>query len=182
VGTASLLQEEAQTLDDLSPRATAIRKLGVLMQRLPVLTEGYRALHQSELRHQHAVLALVDERLQFRKELTLRAILDGLVTLQDDEILPSLVQRLQAIAPLGLPELGARGGLGEAPSTCCGGGPPAPWRCPSPTPSPFWRAWRLTQARFWLPLVCFSLPAWMPTRLGLLPLVLRTTPRAPQLC
>ena len=97
--------EQERVLGDLSPRAGAIRKLELLMERLPALTDGYRALHQSALGHQSAVLALLDDRLQLRKELTLQAILDGLATLQEDPAVPSLVKRLQAIAPLGLPEL-----------------------------------------------------------------------------
>ncbi|MEB3352804.1 MAG: cyclic nucleotide-binding domain-containing protein [Cyanobacteriota bacterium] len=51
------------------------------------------------------MLALLDDRLQLRKALTLRAILDGLATLREDPAVPALVQRLQTIAPLGLPEL-----------------------------------------------------------------------------
>ncbi|MCP9835153.1 cyclic nucleotide-binding domain-containing protein [Cyanobium sp. La Preciosa 7G6] len=98
-------REEEQVLDDLSPAAAAIHKVELLLERLPALTDGYRALHQSALRHQSAVLALLDDRLQLRKELTLRAILDGLATLQEDPAVPGLVQRLQAIAPLELPEL-----------------------------------------------------------------------------
>jgi len=98
-------REEERVLDDLSPRAAAIHKLELLLERLPALTGGYRALHQSALRHQVVVLDLLDDRLQLRKELCLRAILDGLATLQDDPEVPALVQRLQAIAPLGLPEL-----------------------------------------------------------------------------
>ncbi len=102
--------EEERVLDDLSPAAAAIHKLERLLERLPALTEGYRALHQSALRHQSAALALLDDRLQLRKELTLRAILDGLATLQDDPSVPALVLRLQAIAPLELPELLRREG------------------------------------------------------------------------
>nr|WP_216904072.1 cyclic nucleotide-binding domain-containing protein [Synechococcus sp. CCY 9618] len=98
-------QEQERVLGDLSPRAGAIRKLELLLEGLPALTSGYRALHQSALGHQVPVLALLDDRLQLRKELTLRAILDGLATLQEDPAVPDLVQRLQAIAPLGLPEL-----------------------------------------------------------------------------
>jgi hypothetical protein len=70
-------REEEKVLDDLSPTAAAIHKVELLLGRLPALTDGYRALHQSALRHQTAVLALLDDRLQLRKELTLRAILDG---------------------------------------------------------------------------------------------------------
>ncbi|MEA5474548.1 cyclic nucleotide-binding domain-containing protein [Synechococcus sp. CCY9201] len=99
------LGEEQRVLGDISPRAAAIRKLELLLDRLPALTGGYRALHQSALRDQTAVLDLLDDRLQLRKELTLRAILAGLVTLQEDPVVPALVQRLQAISPLGLPEL-----------------------------------------------------------------------------
>ncbi len=106
-------REEEQVLDDLSPAAAAIHKLELLLGRLPALTEGYRALHQSALRHQPAVLALLDDRLQLRKELTLRAILDGLATLQEDPAVPGLVQRLQVIAPLELPELLRREGWGR---------------------------------------------------------------------
>lgn len=103
-------REEEQVLDDLSPAAAATHKVERLLERLPALTDGYRALHQSALRHQSAVLALLDDRLQLRKELTLRAILDGLATLQEDPAVPALVQRLQAIAPLELPELLRREG------------------------------------------------------------------------
>jgi hypothetical protein len=103
-------REEEKVLDDLSPTAAAIHKVELLLGRLPALTDGYRALHQSALRHQTAVLALLDDRLQLRKELTLRAILDGLATLQEDPAVPDLVQRLQAIAPLELPELLRREG------------------------------------------------------------------------
>lgn len=98
-------QEDEMVRHDLSPRAAAIHKLELLLERLPALTDGYRALHQCALRDQTAVLALLDDRLQLRKELSLRAILDSLATLQDDPWVPELVQRLQAIAPLGLPEL-----------------------------------------------------------------------------
>lgn len=103
-------REEEKVLDDLSPTAAAIHKVELLLGRLPALTDGYRALHQSALRHQSAVLALLDDRLQLRKELTLRAILDGLATLQEDPAVPGLVQRLQAIAPLALPDLLRREG------------------------------------------------------------------------
>jgi hypothetical protein len=102
-GISSL--EEEKVLENLSPTAAAIRKVELLLERLPALTGGYRALHQSALQHQSVVLDLLDDRLQLRKELTLRAILDGLATLQENPEVPPLVQRLQAIAPLGLPEL-----------------------------------------------------------------------------
>jgi hypothetical protein len=102
-GISSL--EEETVLGELSPRAAAIRRLERLLERLPALTDGYRALHQRALRHQTAVLALLDDRLQFRKGLTLHAILEGLATLQDDPAVAALVERLQAIAPLELPEL-----------------------------------------------------------------------------
>lgn len=98
-------REEERVLDDPSPAGAAIHRVERLLERLPALTDGYRALHQSALRHQSAVLALLDDRLQLRKALTLRAILDGLATLREDPAVPALVQRLQTIAPLGLPEL-----------------------------------------------------------------------------
>ncbi|KEF40861.1 MAG: cyclic nucleotide-binding protein [Cyanobium sp. CACIAM 14] len=97
--------DEESVLGAFSPRAAAVRRLELLLERLPGLIDGYRALHQSALRHQSAVLALLDDRLELRMELSLRGILAGLVTLQDDPAVPALVQRLQAIAPLALPEL-----------------------------------------------------------------------------
>ena len=92
-------------LGEFSPGVAALRRIDLLLERLPALTVGYRSLHQSALRHQSAVLALLDDRLQLRKERTLRAILDALAALRGHPEVPALVRRLQDIAPLELPDL-----------------------------------------------------------------------------
>ena len=98
-------QEEALILEGLSPSATALQKAELLLQRLPDLVEAYRALHQPGLEASAFLLALLCDQLRFRKELTVRSVLECLVTLGDDAAVSGLVASLQRLSPLILQEL-----------------------------------------------------------------------------
>ncbi len=97
--------EESLVEADLSATVSAQRKAEELLTRLSTLVDGYRALHQPSLRRHHLVLALLDDRLQHRKELIMRAILGCLATLQREPAASGLVERLQEISPLSLQEI-----------------------------------------------------------------------------
>ncbi len=131
--------EEAMVLENLSATAAAARRAELLLDRLPAQIAGYRSLQQSALRHQPVVLALVEDRLQHRKELSVAAILDCLATLQEDPAVPGLVERLQAMAPLALPALLQRGGwdrrLPPAVGEALGRPGPAPASCSLEVPA-----------------------------------------------
>jgi hypothetical protein len=105
--------EEAMVLGDLSPSEGAARKAEVLLERLPQLIEGYRALHQPALRSYPLLVSLLDDHLHHRKELSVRAVLECLVTLGDDGATAPLVERLQRLSPLVLPQLLEREAWGE---------------------------------------------------------------------
>ena len=92
-------------LDGLSPSASAAHKAQVLLERLPGLIEAYRFLHQPNLSESPLLLALLRDHLRLRQELAVRTILDCLVTLQDDPVVPALVAALQQASPLILQEL-----------------------------------------------------------------------------
>ena len=93
------------------------RRLEVLLQRLPDLIEAYpRPAAAVACRRRRWCCALLSGRSRAPGQLSLRAILDGLATLQQDPAVPALVQRLQAIAPLELLELLRRERLGAPPA------------------------------------------------------------------
>ena len=77
----------------------------MLLQRLPELIEAFRALQQPLLPEQPVVRALLSGHIRHRQQLSLRAILWGLATLQQDPAMPALVADLQKLSPLILLEL-----------------------------------------------------------------------------
>jgi hypothetical protein len=97
--------EEEEILGGLSPQASAAQKAEVLLQRLPELIEAFRALQQPLLPEQPVVRALLSGHIRHRQQLSLRAILWGLATLQQDPAMPALVADLQKLSPLILLEL-----------------------------------------------------------------------------
>ncbi len=97
--------EEEWILGGLSPGAGAAQRASALLQRLPELIEAFRALHQPSLPEQPVVRALLTDHLRHRQELSLRAILEALVTLREDPAVPALVAGLQRVSPLILLEL-----------------------------------------------------------------------------
>jgi CRP-like cAMP-binding protein len=98
-------QEEAILLGGLSPTAGAVQKLEMLLARLPELISQYRALHDPSLPDQPAVLALLRDQLRRRKELSVGAILDGLIQLQGDPRAMELTAELRRLSPRTLPAL-----------------------------------------------------------------------------
>jgi hypothetical protein len=97
--------EEEEILGGLSPQATAAQKAEVLLQRLPELIEAFRALQQPSLPEAPVVRALLSGHIRHREQLSLRAILWALATLQLDPAVPALVADLQKLSPLVLLEL-----------------------------------------------------------------------------
>lgn len=97
--------EEQSILGGLSSTAGAAQKAEVLLARLPQLIEAYRSLHQPGLKEHPFVLALLNDHLRYRTELAVRAILDCLVTLQNDAAVPALIASLQTVSPLILQEM-----------------------------------------------------------------------------
>ncbi|MCP9884690.1 cyclic nucleotide-binding domain-containing protein [Synechococcus sp. ATX 2A4] len=97
--------EEEEILGGLSPQAGAAQKAEVLLQRLPELIEAFRALQQPSLPEAPVVRALLSGHIRHRQQLSLRAILWALVTLQQDPAVPALVADLQQLSPLVLLEL-----------------------------------------------------------------------------
>jgi len=97
--------EEESVLGGLSSSAGAAQKAEVLLQRLPELIDAYRSLHQPGLKEHPFVLALLNDHLRYRTELAVRAILDCLVTLQNDPAVPALIASLQTVSPLILQEM-----------------------------------------------------------------------------
>ncbi len=97
--------EEEEILGGLSAQATAAQKAEVLLQRLPELIEAFRALQQPSLPEAPVVRALLSGHIRHREQLSLRAILWALATLQQDPVVPALVADLQKLSPLVLLEL-----------------------------------------------------------------------------
>lgn len=97
--------EEQAILGGLSSSAGAAQKAEVLLDRLPQLIEAYRSLHQPGLKEHPFVLALLNDHLRYRTELAVRAILECLVTLQNDAAVPQLITSLQTVSPLILQEM-----------------------------------------------------------------------------
>ncbi|MCT0211011.1 MAG: cyclic nucleotide-binding protein [Cyanobium sp.] len=97
--------EEEEILGGLSPQASAVQKAEVLLQRLPELIEAFRALQQPSLPEAPVVRALLSGHIRHREQLSLRAILWALATLQQDPVVPALVADLQRLSPLVLLEL-----------------------------------------------------------------------------
>jgi hypothetical protein len=98
-------QEEVTVLGGLSSSASASQKAQILLQRLPILVDAYRCLHQPNLQESPVVLAVLRDHLRWRKELTVRSILECLETLRNDPVVPTLVATLQQASPLILQEL-----------------------------------------------------------------------------
>jgi hypothetical protein len=77
----------------------------MLLQRLEDLGLAARSLSEPLLRHQHAPVALLADRLRLRQELCLSALLDCLVQLESAPERQQLLDRLSVAAPAVLPEL-----------------------------------------------------------------------------
>jgi hypothetical protein len=69
------------------------------------LIEAERALHLPALAQERLIAALLSDALRHRQELSLRAVLEALETLQGDPAVPGLVARLQRHSPLALHHL-----------------------------------------------------------------------------
>ncbi|MCT0200279.1 cyclic nucleotide-binding domain-containing protein [Synechococcus sp. CS-1325] len=102
-------QEQENVLDGLKPAVGAARKVEALLDRLPGLSETWRALHQPSVPQHPFVRIVLTDHIRHRLELSMGAILEAFVILQDDPVLPGLVVRLRAQSPLVLLEMLERG-------------------------------------------------------------------------
>ncbi len=98
-------QEEESILQGFSTNTGSLKKAEFLLTRLPELIESYRALNQPMLQQHQAVLTLLRENIQHKKELIVRSILDTLTLLQQDPAAVSLAQSLQHCSPAVLVEI-----------------------------------------------------------------------------
>ncbi|MCS5693138.1 cyclic nucleotide-binding domain-containing protein [Cyanobium sp. FGCU-6] len=101
--------EEALVREESSAVDKAARRAELLVERLPALIDAYRSLHQPALRDQQLLVGLLDDHLLHRTELAVRAILEALVTLDNQPPSQALVERLQAYSPFVLQDLLAAG-------------------------------------------------------------------------
>jgi Cyclic nucleotide-binding domain/4Fe-4S binding domain len=98
-------QEEDWIFSGFSANTGSLKKAEFLLARLPELIECYRALNQPMLLEHQAVLTLLRENIQHKKELIVRSILDTLTLLQQDAAAVPLARSLQHCSPAVLVEI-----------------------------------------------------------------------------
>ncbi|MEB3244072.1 MAG: 4Fe-4S binding protein, partial [Cyanobacteriota bacterium] len=91
--------EEAQALSDLTPGQTAARRADLLLERLARQHEERSALHQPQLGAYPSLVALLDDQLNQREEISVRALLEDLALLGAEPQAERLAGRLLALAP-----------------------------------------------------------------------------------
>jgi Cyclic nucleotide-binding domain/4Fe-4S binding domain len=98
-------QEEDWILSGFSANTGSVKKAEFLLARLSELVSYYHALNQPTLREHQAVLTLLRENIQHKKELIVRSLLEILSILQTDPAASKLAQSLQQSSPTILVEL-----------------------------------------------------------------------------
>lgn len=91
--------EEDRALSDLTPGHAAARRGDVLMERLAQHHEERSALRVPPLAEHPSLVALLDDQLRQREEITVRALLEDLALLGGHPLEETMANRLAALAP-----------------------------------------------------------------------------------
>lgn len=102
-------QEESYILSDLSPTASNVHKTEYLLARLAELNHAHLALDQPTLHTNPAIITYLQDSIQHKKALMVKAILGNLEQLRGDQRAVSLAQTLQHYAAEAITSVVQRG-------------------------------------------------------------------------
>jgi CRP-like cAMP-binding protein len=98
-------QDEARIFSAISPNTADLRRAEFLLSQLPTLIRCFQILHHPLIGDHQAVVLLLKDSIQHKQELIVTSILEAFKALQGQPIAASLVQQLNRLCPLVLPDL-----------------------------------------------------------------------------